>query len=79
MKKAFEVSAALYLFLQHLLPSYPSRFHTHFILFFESVAFSTFHLCDVLQQVSYPDGWVKLACLVGNISCLPFLVCMRLG
>lgn len=51
---------------------------TYFILLFKSVAFCTLHLGDVLQQVSYADGWMQLSGLVGHIHWIPLLIGMGL-
>lgn len=54
------------------------RADTYFILLFKSIAFCTLHLGDVLQQVSYTDGWMELSSLVGHIHWISLLIGMGL-
>lgn len=39
---------------------------SHLILLFKSVALSSLHLGDVLQQVGHSDGWLELSPGVGH-------------
>lgn len=48
--------------------------HAHLVFLLEAVALSTLHLRDVLKQVCYSDGGVKLPGLVGHVSRLALLV-----
>lgn len=49
----------------------PLRIHvsegsSHLILLFKSIALSSLHLGDVLQQVGHSDGWLELPPGVGH-------------
>ena len=51
-----------------------SQAHAYLVFLLEAVALGTLHLRDVLKQVCYPDGGVKLPRLVGHVGRLTLLV-----